>query len=232
MYIRELIIEVTRRCNMACGHCMRGDAQAVDMTRETMAKLLEGNDIDQIGTVTFTGGEPSLNVQAIRDFMDICRANGIEVGGFYIATNGKRISEEFIHVLMDLYMFCSDNEMSAVEVSRSIWHQNEGQDEYDIERLMILRFARERNNLNPYDKDTRIINQGRGKEFNEAHGFEGKDLTYTPDVLNLEDESVYVNVHGDILPDCDMSYETQEELKLGNVYQDKLVDLVDQEVEA
>ena len=26
-----VIIEVTRRCNMSCPHCLRGDAQNVDM---------------------------------------------------------------------------------------------------------------------------------------------------------------------------------------------------------
>ena len=34
MYISsacDVVIEITRRCNMCCAHCLRGDAEAVDM---------------------------------------------------------------------------------------------------------------------------------------------------------------------------------------------------------
>lgn len=32
-YVSSLIIEITRRCNMACEHCLRGNAQNLDITR-------------------------------------------------------------------------------------------------------------------------------------------------------------------------------------------------------
>ncbi len=83
------------------------------------------NDLEYISTVTFTGGEPSLNVPAINYFIDKCQQKGVELGGFYIATNGGRTSGslEFLQAVIRLYCFCSDNEMSCVEISNSEWHE-------------------------------------------------------------------------------------------------------------
>ena len=66
MYVQDLILEVTRRCNMACEHCLRGDAQNMDMSTEVVDQILE--HCDRIGAVTFSGGEPSLNIPLIRYF--------------------------------------------------------------------------------------------------------------------------------------------------------------------
>ena len=41
------IFEVTRRCNLSCEHCLRGDAQNLDMTKETVDKVLD--HIESIG---------------------------------------------------------------------------------------------------------------------------------------------------------------------------------------
>lgn len=55
--IYNLVLEVTRRCNMCCAHCLRGEAQNMDMQKETIDKLLD--QTDSISMVTFSGGEPS-----------------------------------------------------------------------------------------------------------------------------------------------------------------------------
>ena len=46
--IQSLTLEVTRRCNLACEHCMRGDAQNVDMTYEMVDKILDNEEINSI----------------------------------------------------------------------------------------------------------------------------------------------------------------------------------------
>ena len=35
IYVESLVIEVTRRCNMRCEHCLRGDAQNLDISTAT-----------------------------------------------------------------------------------------------------------------------------------------------------------------------------------------------------
>jgi len=38
--IEDLVIETTRRCNMACPHCLRGPAQNADMPAKYLHDLL------------------------------------------------------------------------------------------------------------------------------------------------------------------------------------------------
>ena len=39
MQVYSLILEVTRRCNMCCAHCLRGEAENIDMQKETIDKV-------------------------------------------------------------------------------------------------------------------------------------------------------------------------------------------------
>lgn len=68
MKVCNLILEVTRRCNMNCAHCLRGDAQNMDADPALIPKIFDG--IDDIDTITFTGGEPALNT----DYMAVDEA--------------------------------------------------------------------------------------------------------------------------------------------------------------
>ena len=54
MNIRNLIVEVTRKCNMYCDHCLRGEPINVNMKKEYIDLLLD--QVDNIGSVVFTGG--------------------------------------------------------------------------------------------------------------------------------------------------------------------------------
>lgn len=47
----NLVLEVTRRCNIRCGHCLRGDVLNLDMPNELIERLLSMTDT--IGSVTF-----------------------------------------------------------------------------------------------------------------------------------------------------------------------------------
>lgn len=228
MYIDNLIIEITRRCNFSCAHCLRGDAEKRDIDFKIIDALLN-NDIDYIGTITFTGGEPSLNVPAINYFIDQCKERGVDVGGFYIATNGGKTSGsmEFLQAVIKLYCYCSDNEISCVEISNSDYHIND-QDEDAKKRLKCLSFVRERDHL-----DYRyLIHEGRAKELNEMNGTAedarkitpSKELKIDEDNRLLSDE-VYINCKGDVVLACDLSYRRQDKNKIGNVLTDKLKDL-------
>lgn len=225
MNIDNLVIEVTRRCNMACGHCLRGDAQGKDITPQIIKKAIEG--LDYISTVTFSGGEPGLNPGAIFAFIDACKNAGVVVGSFYVATNGKIATDEFIRALMELYLFCDDNEISQVAISRSDEHGMSGQDPDAIERLKCLRFAEDRNYLK-YDN---YINEGRAVELNELNGTIDTARNLEPDTFEIDeygisDGTIYINVNGDIIPGCDFSYESQEKLKLGNVSERGIVETI------
>lgn len=105
--LEDLIIEVTRKCNMKCCHCLRGRSDDMDMPREYIENIL--SRICSIDVLTFTGGEPSLGINAMLETLRYCARYRIPVREVYIATNGKHVPEEFIEALRQWDMYCKES---------------------------------------------------------------------------------------------------------------------------
>ena len=231
MHIDELVIEITRRCNAACWHCMRGDAQDKDISNDTVDKILEG--VTSIGTITFTGGEPSLAVDRIQYIYEQIRNRSIDLQGFYVVTNGKIPSRELMHVLIDLYEIIEypNDGTTVLSISRDQYHADEIYPEEADHLYRALKF---------YEPDHRkdeikiLINEGRAYENGG-----GKRDAYISSLAVRENAegtpegiegTVYVNVLGDVIPSCDMSYESQMKNKMGNVHDKPLSEILLAEV--
>lgn len=194
---------------MYCNHCLRGNAQNVHIKTEYIETYLK--QFENIDTLVITGGEPSMNVPAIRFILETLKKYDIEVYRFYIATNGSKtsMSKKFIDVCMDLYNYqqskSNDGEfMPIVELSDDYYHDKELYDEVirtlDVYKFFGLKFADR--------KVYTLVKQGRS-EFVKT----GRELTVYP--IYIEDENIiegdiYLNALGYIVTDCDMSYKTQK----------------------
>lgn len=102
--VTDLALELTRRCNMKCEHCMRSDAEGVDMARRTIENVFMSTA--EIMTLTLTGGEPSLVPDLIRFALRCAKKYGTKVSEVYIATNGKEVSEKFLSACRAWHMKC------------------------------------------------------------------------------------------------------------------------------
>jgi len=224
MEINNLVIELTRRCNMTCDHCLRGDIQDKDITYDILSSLLAENDITYIQSVIFTGGEPSLYGQGITDFIDLCVYNDITIGTFYMTVNGKECSDAFLSVLEDLYDFCTNKAQSKVDISRTMFHT--GQDEDIVTKLKTLSFVYEREEFMESGDFTGIRRQGRGEDSTFVEGEESipQELIYASgdNISGI----LYLNVNGDICAGCDLSYTNQDINKLGNITEETLSDML------
>lgn len=92
-----LTIETTRRCNMKCAHCLRGDAQEVDIDYKHIDDLLDQTEV--IGHLDITGGEPTLNLDALEYILNGLCKRGISLLEFGLNTNGLIYSERFISLI-------------------------------------------------------------------------------------------------------------------------------------
>lgn len=116
MYISsacDVVIEVTRRCNMCCAHCLRGDAEAVDIQERYIDAFLDSfANAGYISSLTFTGGEISLNIPAIRYTLNAVRERNISVGSFYMVTNGKAVDKmvELALASLEWWNYCDDKD--------------------------------------------------------------------------------------------------------------------------
>lgn len=113
LYIKNLCIEITRRCNMRYAHCMRGDAESVDIPLRHISDLLR--HVRHVRHFNITGGEPSLNVRAIRHILGRVCAYDITVNDFHIVTNGSATSRfgEFITACAALYEYQEKKEQDS-----------------------------------------------------------------------------------------------------------------------
>ena len=92
LYIEHLAIEVTRKCNMKCEHCLRGAAQRKTINNTYIYKIL--SFIDNISSLTLTGGEPTLAMDTLEHIRECITYSNCNVGNFYMVTNGKAINVE------------------------------------------------------------------------------------------------------------------------------------------
>ena len=150
IYYSRLQIELTRRCNQSCAHCCRGEAQNVDLTKEIIDALFEKNDIYYIGTLLFSGGEPTLNGEMLEYTVDKIIEKEIMIDRFLFGINGLSYSEAFVNGLNKLqnYILLKSErprrQAGILMVSQDQFHQKA--DPKVIEKLQSLSY------FSPIDK--------------------------------------------------------------------------------
>lgn len=213
IYTNDLILEVTRRCNMACEHCLRGDAQNLDMSDSIIrwaAKNIEAC------SVTFTGGEPSLNIRAIELYFTLAEQYGNLPRAFYVATNGKANQEKLAVTLLKAYAKMAEPEACELNWSMDAFHNlfienDELKGAGIFEGLSFYRKDGKKHDVN--DTDMRwLLVSGRAAE----NGI-GEQRVESAEP-NLEDwnieendgvfwfDELYVAANGNIAKCCDLEY--------------------------
>ena len=123
IYVNYLAIEVTRRCNMKCNHCLRGDAQNLDISTAVLSGIAKHI---HPASVIFTGGEPSLNVPAIKRYFELAERYDTMPAAFYVATNGATSKEQMRDLaltLLESYAKMEEQDMCEVDVSVDMFHE-------------------------------------------------------------------------------------------------------------
>jgi len=197
--VDDMFIEVTRRCNMSCPHCMRGDMQSIDISLKFVETLFQ--KIEYIGILSITGGEPSLVPEIILGIIKLAEKYDVDIGGFWLVTNGKKISDAFLQSVIRLYGYCSDNEISGLALSIDEWHET-----CPPENKKILQLFSCYKEHGPREV-SHLLAEGRGIDcgaFNE-------NRCRTLEVEDNRVTELYLNCKGNIINGCDWSYESQED---------------------
>lgn len=232
----NLIIEVTRRCNMECSHCLRGDAQDKDLAIDALVRLLD--QVGYISDISFTGGEPSIAPHVLEYILQELRCRDIHVGNFYLATNAKQIDDYFLRTMLNWWLYCDDNEMSALEWSNCYYHQCFCIPEENIKKLSAFKFAGPKHKEDCYEyNEYNVYNPTCSKGIKSSLIADGRAVDMTNngrdehintinfdnygDGITVED-TIYMTVDGMLIPGCDYSYETMEHeaVQIGSVFQD------------
>lgn len=193
---------------MACKHCLRGDTQNLDINPKYIDQLL--SHFQSVQYFGITGGEPSLNTEAIRQILEVLKKYEIHVYNFDIVTNGSisSLSDDFIDVCNKLYEYQENKEFSQndymLEISDDKFHDKTYYSEV-MAKLGKYPFCGTRGQ----SKDIFLLKQGRCKE-----GYEMPTFSIYLSNCDYVYGDIYLNANGMILSDCNLSYDNQEKLAL------------------
>ena len=221
--IYSLSIEITRQCNMCCIHCMRGNAENTNLDPNILNSFLK--QVKDITTLTITGGEPSLVPEIMIKLLRKFQKYKVDVGNIYIVTNGKKITNKFITACIEWYLYCYDNEISAVCTSKDMFHEPVWPD--NIKKLEALSFFNNRDKNTDFTK-THVLNIGRAKTLhlpnvtkNDRPYFEEIECeTIDEHTIEVCSGNITVTTNGDILSQCDYAYNETDAIKIGDVNDD------------
>lgn len=99
-----ICVELTRKCNMSCPHCMRGEAQNKTITKEVIDRLC--HNITIVDSFGITGGEPLLEPDMLHYLIEKVRLLP-HVFLLTLTTNGTIITPS---VIEDIERFCTTSD--------------------------------------------------------------------------------------------------------------------------
>lgn len=120
----KLIVELTRSCNMypPCKHCFRGATENLKIDKKYIDGLL--NQAEIIGSLFFTGGEPTLCVDEMTYFLDKLYEYKIPLFDFGFITNGLLYDEKIIDIIKQysklVKLCCEIGSKNKIDVQKSV----------------------------------------------------------------------------------------------------------------
>ncbi|MFW9958800.1 MAG: radical SAM protein [Candidatus Odinarchaeota archaeon] len=223
IYIDELVISITRFCNLECDHCLRGDKQRrriKDKYINALFQELSSRNI-RVGCVTLTGGEPSLAIERIDYIADAIHHYRLDVCYWHIATNGTCKSRKFMDALAHLARNVDDPETCTLRISFDIHHygQWEKEDFYQLQDEILFEagFDIQLSFRGAPLDDRLLVNMGRAENWGRT---KPQEFDIEVSVDNQISISLMMNEKGDLFSACDLSWEVQdshERFYLGNI---------------
>lgn len=233
LFYNRLQFELTRICNQNYAHCCRGESQNVNLTKEIVDNFFEKNDIYYIGTLLFSGGEPTLNGRMLEYIVDKIIEKQITVTMFMLSINGLSYSEYLVNGLNKLRDYIIKKEKASycpgvLMVSQSQFHREAKKEVIEklkhlsyfspIEKVIIteeniLPYGRAyQNGISKQQPDlSELINCQKNYKIKEYEGFEYLTIAYQ-----------YISANGNIVNDGCQSYNLMDDYALGNVQKESI----------
>ena len=249
--VLDLGIEVTRRCNKACPHCARGDAQDLTISEAMINRMIEA--VDDVRMVRIGNGEALLELDRIEYLIRKINESSWNVIYIEVTTNGSILDRRIIDAFES---FCGSGHGKRVAIIRISNDQFHNEAEFERAYEYYSSAAKEANERLRQKVGKRIIHvhytlESGSREI-EHIWYEGRAVNYIKrgqDGYAVENISSFaypclykhricvkdstigcalqITVNGDVTFFEEVSYEHLDEMAIGNVAVDNLVDIVD-----
>ena len=230
VYFQNFGAIVTNKCNLDCGHCLRGCKNDKEMSKEVIEKTFE--QIYAVSALSICGGEPTLALEPIENIINAIIEKNICIVDFALVINGTNYSEELLRLLTYINDYLkSYSKKSNVILTISY-------DQYHIQELIrhgllnlykenILRYKESKfyYGLNQLDPKLKLYKEGNAAKLDDKLTVEYRPIDLRVTYAGKDEKKLCcigpilaVNTDG-IITECDVSIENQErKFNYGNVF--------------
>ena len=224
-------LEITRKCNLKCAHCLRGDAQNLSMSTAVIDKILDSSA--GIKTIFFTGGEPFLEPDIIEYVVDQVIERDFECFSMTVITNGTIMNDNGIRCIKSLNKFAEwshkkygDIAKCRISISNDHFHDQESSTAcmefykpYAGEFLELI--------MHGDISDDRLVRAGRAIQTGVAIG-DNRKIHALPRRICIEEDNVIkcmlkLSSKGNLYLQEYDSWEEIDANAMGNIMQESLV---------
>lgn len=230
-------IEITRKCNLSCAHCMRGDAQNVSLDITMLDQFFD--EVKVSNMLCISGGEPFLCYDEIKQLVYLIKQKGFRTKKVLIVTNAT-IYDERIYKLLE-----ENFENFEIDISFDSYHLDSIHKNYNTKeksnnpRLNPCSMEEISENVklhitNPHFgifcvHEDYIIDVGRAKYVDSPNKLPllPREYFYTDcvDDILLVGPEIYVDVTGNIT-EGNTSYQDSHKYSIGNIKNNKISEII------
>lgn len=229
----EFFVEITKRCNLKCLHCMNGEAQDATITYEIIDKIFE-NAAD-CKNIVFGGGETLLKIEMIEYFMAKLLQSNWTTETVQLTTNGSIMDSKIIDMLN---AFCAkdSNRIALLRISADQFHDaNISKKAYNYycglpknERVRVEL----KTTLNSIKYTGRAVNYITNNPTTKIDDVIG---VYMPHIekhrIRVDDNTVACSLHitsnGDVSFSEEIAYEDIDRLAIGNILTEAIEKMIE-----
>ena len=237
--LHDLAIEMTRRCNLRCEHCMRGESQNIDASKEIIDMILNNDEIKRIDHICFSGGEPTLNPNIIIYAINKIITENIDVLEIVMVTNGQIFNKDLVEAFNRFneyrnqrskkQLIAQYNELGKDELNRIIQNNTDehARITFSIDRFHYPISKEVMDNYKKYARGIKITEKDVDDEDIYKTGFAtiGKDFNYKLDQLRyckfgdyyMVIDNMYITATGFITNEGMGQYSDMDRINMGHL---------------
>lgn len=245
--LEELIVEITRRCNKNCAHCMKGDSQNTSISKAIIDKIFD--DIDDVMYIGLGTGEVLLEIPMVEYFIQKLIDSTWSTGMVEFTTNGTVCDKKVIDIL-ELFCLSKQGRYATMRISNDQFHDaKEYRRAYEFYKPLVDAVNAEMQKRNmpggillTYTQDKQsgpelLLYEGKAipyidnKRGKYRHGKNVRyPFTFKHRVKIVGDTipcMLYLSANGDIGLHEEASYDGLDSLSFGNILNHSATELID-----
>lgn len=232
LYIQNLVLVITEKCNFNCRHCIRGNGYNINMSDSMFNQIF--SEVKGINNLIISGGEPLLEKDRLLSLLNSLKENGVVLEQYGLTTNGTLYDEEIESIFDQYEAYVSSVALNDSSRINEKYHGyiDLSEDEFHHEEIMKNEKLRQNyfDNISKlkqskYFYGIKTLNNGiiqngnalkLGSEYRLVKSRQPKIFNYQDSEFNYIGPVISISPNGNIIS-YNNSYEEMENVNYGNV---------------